>query len=123
MNQCWHVQGVGQVHVKVMFWSIWIGEVHNFVETEFGTQTKPWNHLLLKLFSYQSSNLMYDLILTEWVTKVKPHTNSFGFYTQLKNKDQPEDMVLMGAGLLGSDVSQGSQRERGERITVGGTTW
>ncbi len=54
---------------------------------------------------------------------MKPHTNSFGFYTQLKNKDQPEDMVLMGAGLLGSDVSQGSQRERGERITVGGTTW
>jgi len=39
------------------------------------------------------------------------------------NKDHPEDVVLMGAGLRGSDVSQGSQRERGKRITAVGSTW
>jgi hypothetical protein len=46
---------------------------------------------------------MYEtyILLTEWVTKVKPIINSVEVHPQLSNNGHPVDGVLVGAGSLG----------------------
>jgi len=43
---------------------------------------------------------IWDLFLTEFVTKVKPNINSVEVHPQLSNNGHPVDGVLVGAGSL-----------------------
>jgi len=43
---------------------------------------------------------MVDLLLIEWVTKMKPGSNSVEDHPQLSNDKHPVDGALVGAGSL-----------------------
>jgi hypothetical protein len=62
------------------------------------------NHLLSfgdnYLFSYLSTSDIWDLLLTDWVTKVKPDMNSVEVHPQQSHIRHPVHVVVVGAGSL-----------------------
>jgi hypothetical protein len=46
---------------------------------------------------------MLDLLLIEWVTKMKPGSNSVEDHPQLSHNRHPVDAALLGAGSLWPD--------------------
>jgi hypothetical protein len=57
---------------------------------------KPSTSLAVTYFA----TYIWDLFLTELVTKVKPNINSVEVHPQLSNNGHPVDSVLVGAGSL-----------------------
>jgi hypothetical protein len=57
---------------------------------------KPSIYLVVAFF-FNLSTYIWDLFLTELVTKVKPNINSVEVHPQLSNNRHPVDGVLVGA--------------------------
>ncbi len=60
---------------------------------------KPSSYLVVTFFFYLFA-YVWDLFLTELVTKVKPNINSVEVHPQLSNNGHPVDGALVGAGSL-----------------------
>jgi hypothetical protein len=57
-------------------------------------------YLVVPYFVTYLSIYMLDLLLIEWVTKMKPGSNSVEDHPQLSHNRHPVDGALMGAGSL-----------------------
>jgi hypothetical protein len=57
-------------------------------------------YLVVPYFVTYLSIYMLDLLLIEWVTKMKPGSNSVEDHPQLSHNRHPVDGALVGAGSL-----------------------
>ncbi len=90
----------------------WLTCFNNYLPTRWVVKTVP-TYYVSSIYSHSSPLLFnlrdyrLNLLLIEWVTKMRPGSNSVEDHPQLSHNRHPVDGVLVGSGLLWPLYSRG----------------